>query len=348
MTISSEVRKSGPFVCNGATVAFPFSFKVFTTADVRVVLTDANEAESDLVLGTNYTVALNADQDANPGGTVTTTATYAGGNLITLTSKLENLQPVTLTNQGGFYPKVINNALDRLTIMVQQVVEVVGRTLKFPISDGSVNPTLPGRDNRKGRVLAFHEATGDPAAGPTIAAVNTVAGAVAAIQTVSDNIGSVNTTAGSIGNVNTVAAHVANVDTVANHIANVDTVATRAANIDTVAGSIANVNTVAADIAKVNTTAGSIANVNTVAGNIASVNTAAANMAAILAAPTHAQTATDKAAIAVAAATTATNSANTAITAATAAEFAQAQAEAAAAGVNETLRADLEFGLNPF
>lgn len=136
MSISSSTRKAGPYSCNGATVAFPFAFKVFAAADVRVVLTDADEAESDLVLGTNYTVALNADQDANPGGTVTTTTAYVSGYLITLTSQVQNLQPVTLTNQGGFYPKVINAALDRLTILVQQVVEQVGRAVKTPISSG--------------------------------------------------------------------------------------------------------------------------------------------------------------------------------------------------------------------
>lgn len=140
MSISSSTRKAGPFACNGSTVAFPFAFKVFTTDDVRVVLTDSNSVESDLALGTNYTVALNADQDANPGGTVTTTATYATGYKITLTSQVQNLQPVTLTNQGGFYPKVINDALDRLTIMAQQLAEQVGRAVKTSISSSSSTP----------------------------------------------------------------------------------------------------------------------------------------------------------------------------------------------------------------
>lgn len=142
MSISSSTRKAGPFACNGSTVAFPFAFKVFTTADVRVVLTDSNSVESDLALGTNYTVALNADQDANPGGTVTTTATYATGYKITLTSQVQNLQPVTLTNQGGFYPQVINNALDRLTIMAQQLAEQVGRAVKTSISSSSTPDQL--------------------------------------------------------------------------------------------------------------------------------------------------------------------------------------------------------------
>lgn len=142
MSISSSTRKAGPFACNGATVAFPFAFKVFTTADVRVVLTDSNSVESDLALGTNYTVALNPDQDANPGGTVTTTAAYATGYKITLTSQVQNLQPLTLTNQGGFYPQVINNALDRLTIMAQQLAEQVSRAVKTSISSSSTPDQL--------------------------------------------------------------------------------------------------------------------------------------------------------------------------------------------------------------
>lgn len=142
MSISSSTRKAGPYSCNGSTVAFPFAFKVFTTADVRVVLTDANAVESDLVLGTNYTVALNADQDANPGGTVTTTATYATGYKVTLTSQVQALQPVTLTNQGGFYPKIINDALDRVTIMVQQLSEQVSRAVKTSISSNTSPDSL--------------------------------------------------------------------------------------------------------------------------------------------------------------------------------------------------------------
>ncbi|KAA3649399.1 MAG: hypothetical protein DWQ11_18835 [Proteobacteria bacterium] len=142
MTISSTNRKAGPYSCNGATVSFPFSFKVFQTSDVRVVLTDSNAVETDLTLGADYSVALNADQDAAPGGTITTVATYASGNLVTLTSQAQNLQPVTLTNQGGFYPKVINDALDRMTILVQQVAEQVSRAVKTNISSDSTPDQL--------------------------------------------------------------------------------------------------------------------------------------------------------------------------------------------------------------
>ena len=140
MSISSNTRKAGPYTGNGSTTQFPFSFKVFSASDVRVVRTDLVGAESDLTLGTDYTVGLNADQDANPGGTITAITAPATGYLITATSQVQNLQPVTLTNQGAFYPKVINDALDRVTIMVQQVAEQVGRAVKVDISS-SLSPS---------------------------------------------------------------------------------------------------------------------------------------------------------------------------------------------------------------
>jgi hypothetical protein len=145
MTISSETRKAGPFTGNGVTTAFPFSFKVFAQGEVLVVRANtATGLESVLVLGTDYTVSLNPNQNSNPGGTATLTAPLATGFTLVLTSALENLQPTDLTNQGGFYPAVINNALDRLTILVQQLAEKVARTLKLSVSAPiGVNPELP-------------------------------------------------------------------------------------------------------------------------------------------------------------------------------------------------------------
>lgn len=136
MTISSEVRKAGPYDGNDVTTSFPFSFKVFSADDVVVVLTDPASVEMTLTgNGTDYSVTLNADQDTAPGGTVTLLAApLATGYLLTITSSVPNLQTLDLTNQGGFYPRVINAALDRVTILVQQVAEQVGRSVKVGIS----------------------------------------------------------------------------------------------------------------------------------------------------------------------------------------------------------------------
>lgn len=193
MTISTQTRTAGPFTTNGSTTAFPFAFKCFAASDIVVVRrVTATGVESNLVLNTDYTVSLNTNQDANPGGTVNTIGALGAGFTLTLTTNLQYLQPTDLTNQGGFYPKVITTALDRLTIFTQQLAGLANRALKFPISDGNLDATLPGKDQRKGRLLAFHETTGLPVAGPTISDTATVGDNIAAIKTVADNIADVN------------------------------------------------------------------------------------------------------------------------------------------------------------
>ena len=140
MTINSSTRIAGPYTGNGSTTAFPFSFKVFNTAEVTVVQTNLSLVETTLTLGTNYTVSLNANQNSNPGGTVNMVTAPASGFLITLTSSLGYTQTLDLTNQGGFYPSTINDALDRATIQIQQLNEQVGRSVKVNISS-SVSPS---------------------------------------------------------------------------------------------------------------------------------------------------------------------------------------------------------------
>ena len=135
MTISSSTRKTGLFAGNNVTTEFPFTFKVFAASDVKVVKTDdATGIETTLTLTTHYTVSLNADQDASPGGTVTLLSALATGYTLVITSNVVNTQSTALTNNGGFYPAVIEAALDRATIQIQQISEQVDRAVKVPIS----------------------------------------------------------------------------------------------------------------------------------------------------------------------------------------------------------------------
>lgn len=144
MAISSSTRKAGPYIGNDATTVFPFAFKVFAAADLRVVnFVVATGIETDLVLDVGYTVTLNADQDNDPGGSITRATPLPTGQRLTITSNVPALQTMVLTNNGGFYPTVINDAFDKITIVVQQVIEAVSRTLKLPISS-TANATLPG------------------------------------------------------------------------------------------------------------------------------------------------------------------------------------------------------------
>jgi hypothetical protein len=167
MTINSTTRKTNPLVGNGNTHTYPFAFKVFTDADIVVKkLEDATSTETTLTLGLNndYIVTLNADQNGNPGGSITLKSggnnqNLASGFRIVITSAVLSLQGTDLTNQGGFYPEVINDALDKSAILHQQQQDELDRSIKFSLTNtiGSLEIT-ENATKRANKVLAFDNA----------------------------------------------------------------------------------------------------------------------------------------------------------------------------------------------
>lgn len=165
MTISSTVRKAGPFSGNGSATVFSFGFKVFSKTDVGVTLLTAAGAVVPLTLDSDYSVTLNADQNAAPGGIITyplSGAPLPVGAKLVADGALPYEQPTMLTNSGGFYPEVIEDAFDRDVIMIQQLAELGDRSLHFPADEGSLfSGELPAAVVRASRVLTF-DANGDP------------------------------------------------------------------------------------------------------------------------------------------------------------------------------------------
>lgn len=136
MTVASAQNKAGPFLDTGG-LSYPFTLQVFTSADVKVIRTTvAGDLYSDatLTLGTDYSVTLNPDQEATPGGTVTTTASTPG-TYITVLRNISATQGTAIPNQGGFYPEVLERALDKLTMLVQQLQADIGRSLLLSYAD---------------------------------------------------------------------------------------------------------------------------------------------------------------------------------------------------------------------
>ena len=122
MTISSTNRKAGPYVGNGSSTVFPFSFKIFSASDLYVTRTNALGVATTLTKDVDFIPTLNANQDASPGGSIALTAALAVGYTLDITSDISPTQLLDLTNQGGFYPQVITKALDKITILIQQLI----------------------------------------------------------------------------------------------------------------------------------------------------------------------------------------------------------------------------------
>lgn len=234
MTISSQTRKAGPFNGNGTTTAFPFTFKVFAVGDVSVVRANASGVETVLTLTSDYTVSLNANQNSNPGGTVNLVSALASGSSMVITSEIDYLQPTDLTNQGGFYPSVINNSLDRLTMLSQQLKEQVDRSAKLPITSTEDANALVAD-----LIRVSDSADNIDTVASNIADINTVAGDIADVTTVAGSIANVNAVGGDIADVSTVAGAIADVSDVADHIADIQAAVTSAANAATSAAEAA-------------------------------------------------------------------------------------------------------------
>lgn len=268
MSISSTTRTAGPFTGNDTATVFPFTFKVFAASDLVVKQRDESTlVETTLVLNSDYTVSLNANQNSNPGGSVTLPAVLPTGQDLFVTSDMANLQSLDLTNQGGFYPEVINDALDKVVIQNQQQQTEIDRSVKISqfddeaaldqlVSDVTrLAESIDGLD-----VLVSHVDNIDTVAGID-SEVTTVAGIDSEVTTVAGISANVTTVAGVSANVTTVAGISANVSTVAgntiniNKVAAVDTVVTAVATIDdevvAVAGDLTNIDAVAAELPEI-------------------------------------------------------------------------------------------------
>jgi hypothetical protein len=134
MTIERESRRSDVYLGDGRNTSLPFGFKVFLPTEITVVLNE-NGVERTLSHGHGCTVSLNAEQDVQPGGTVRLDTPLPPGSKAVVLSNVRPLQQVDLTNQGGFYPDVLNAVHDRLTMLIQQLMELQDRTPQVSATD---------------------------------------------------------------------------------------------------------------------------------------------------------------------------------------------------------------------
>ena len=152
MTAPATTRRAGPFNGNDSATSFPFTFKVFAKEDIQVQLTDAAAVTTTLVLDSDYSVSVNADQDASPGGAITypiSGAPLATGEKLVALGALEYSQPTDLPSGGAYRAKVVEDAFDRTVFQIQQLAEENSRALTLPASAATANTTLPAPEADK-------------------------------------------------------------------------------------------------------------------------------------------------------------------------------------------------------
>lgn len=144
MSVEYIKRLAGPYVGDGTgQKTFSFGFLSFEESDVYVAVAASSDSEpSDLQQGTDYTVSMNADQSATPGGTITLTSEtgLAKDAVLVIGSAVDYTQTLDLTNYTRFAPERITTELDRIVVMIQQIVELLGRVVQVPPTS-SISPS---------------------------------------------------------------------------------------------------------------------------------------------------------------------------------------------------------------
>lgn len=136
MAVSTTDTYSGPYVANGVTVEFPFTFKAVAPADVGVFIRDAGGVDT-LVEDAAYNVTLAAQ-----GGTVVMVTAPAAGDVY-IFSEPSFLQPVSFASGQPFLPSVVNEVNDRDVARALWLRDQVERAPRIPIGGGSARGQFP-------------------------------------------------------------------------------------------------------------------------------------------------------------------------------------------------------------
>lgn len=252
-------RLAGPFTSEGQS-RLPFGFLIFEKTDVYVATADDPEAQARiLVYGQDYSVEMNSDQAATPGGTVVLTTPIIKGNIFVVGSAVAYTQNMQLTNYSRFPPEIINEAMDRVVVQIQQLVERLDRTLSVPpTSDSTPEQLIEKLLSAQNDARKFADAAEKSAEEAKKSEEKTKEYAEAAtvivpfkdeIKTVADNIEPVVATGTAIEDVKTVAGIKDEVVEVAGKSYEVTKVAEKIADVVTVSKGMPYVETVATDLA---------------------------------------------------------------------------------------------------
>ena len=303
----ARVQYTQAVTANSTTLTIDFPF--FSLDDINVIVTSAAGVDTTLTRGTGTgTFAVNGTSvdDGFSGGNITLGDTYSdAATKFTIFRDIPITRTSDFPTSGPFNISALNTELDKIFAIEQELETKIGRTMKLAESDDAATLSLPNKDTRKGKTLAFNSTSGLPEAGPAATdiasastnATNAAASATAAASSATSASGSATTATTKASEASTSATNAASSATAA------ATSATAAAASATAAGTS-----------------------ETNASTSASTATTKASEAS-----TSATTATTKASEASTSATNAATSATAAATSASAAASSQTAAAASAA-----------------
>ena len=359
MTVSTTASRK-TYSGNGATVDFSFPYKFFEDGDLVVVLIDSSGTETTQVLNTDYTVS---GEGTDSSGQVTMTTAPASGETLVIYRSLALTQDVDYISGDAFPAETHEEALDRLTLIAQQLDSTTTRAVRLAdsVADDPDLEITESVTERANKAITF-DANGDLQVTQELGIYQgTDATTTTAAYNARDLVKS--TTAGQLNNVyialqdspsgtlltnTSYWALVVDAVSAATSATNAASSATAAAASETAAAAsetAAAASETAAGTSETNA-ATSASSASTSATAAATSATAAASSATAAAgsATTAASEATDAATSATAAATSATSASTSATTATTQATTATTQATAAASSATAAAASETAAG----
>lgn len=158
MTVSSTNTKNS-YSGDGSTTVFAYTFKIFDDDDITVILrTDATGGETVQTKTTHYTVSGVGNAG---GGNITFGTAPASGITVVLIRETALTQSTDYTPNDPFPAASHEDALDRLTLMVQDQQEALDRSIKVSKTNTITSTEFTvGASTRANKIFAF-DSSGD-------------------------------------------------------------------------------------------------------------------------------------------------------------------------------------------
>ena len=158
MTVSSTNTKNS-YSGDGSTTIFAYTFKIFDDDDITVILrTDATGGETVQTKTTDYTVSGVGNAG---GGNITFGTAPASGITVVLIRETAQTQTTDYTPNDPFPAASHEDALDKLTLIVQDQQEALDRSIKISKTNTITSPEFTvGASDRANRIFAF-DSSGD-------------------------------------------------------------------------------------------------------------------------------------------------------------------------------------------
>ena len=155
MTISSTTTKNS-YSGNGSTTTFAYGFYIPASTDIQVIVRSATGTETIKSEGTGSTNYSITGVGGSSGGNVVFVTAPASGETVVLRRNTAKTQATDYVANDPFPAETHEDALDKLTIIGQDLQEQVDRSLKLSRTNTMTSTEFTvGSSDRASKILAF-------------------------------------------------------------------------------------------------------------------------------------------------------------------------------------------------